>query len=60
MKKRLRKKLHKGEYKELGFEIKFQFNNEPNDTEEDVFWSQFNDTIDPNGLLHPSAGSTRR
>ena len=44
MKKRLRKKLHKGEFKELGFNLEFYYTGDYKANEE--FFSQFFDRYD--------------
>jgi uncharacterized protein YggL (DUF469 family) len=50
MKKRLRKKLHKGEFKELGFLVEFDYADAENEDEFDQFWVSFIDIIEQNGL----------
>ena len=37
----MRKKLHLGEFQQLGFDISFQFQLELPETEEDRFWDNF-------------------
>ena len=57
MKKRLRKKLHRGEFQELGFDVRFQvtddISEEAFDSAVDAFISQ---AIEANGLLCGGGG----
>ncbi len=58
MKKRLRKKLHKGEFKEMGFKIEFEY--DPNLTKEDLdkLWLRFiEDAIEGNNLCVGGGGN---
>lgn len=48
MKKRLRKKLHKGEFKELGFSVDFHYNVEKEDEAFDLLDEFLNMTEDAN------------
>jgi uncharacterized protein YggL (DUF469 family) len=51
MNKRLRKKFHKGEFKELGFEVKFRFTHQLNEAEEDAFFKVFiSEAVEGNNL----------
>jgi uncharacterized protein YggL (DUF469 family) len=60
MKKRLRKKLHKGEFKELGFYIEFDFLEPDNDALFDKFWDNFiEEGIVGNGLVCGGGGYKR-
>ncbi len=52
MKKRLRKKLRLGEFRELGFEVRFRLSDELDATALDQFWDSFiGDAIEARGLM---------
>jgi uncharacterized protein len=52
MKKRLRKKLHKGEFKETGFEVQGEILSQDfSELEIDIFWDEFIELIEFNNLL---------
>ena len=58
MKKRLRKKLHKGEFQEFGFNLEFDLK-ETNDEDFDKFLDDFiRDAIEGNGLECGGGGHT--
>jgi len=57
MKKRLRKKLYKGEFKEIGFEIKCLFSEEMPESDFDGFIDDFIDAIESKGLVFGGGGS---
>jgi len=57
MKKRLRKKLYKDEFKEIGFEIKCSFNDEISESNFDRFIDDFIDVIEGKGLVFGGGGS---
>ncbi len=50
MKKRLRKKLHVGEFQEMGFEVRFTLARRLTEPELDGFWDAFIDAIEGKGL----------
>jgi uncharacterized protein YggL (DUF469 family) len=50
MKKRIRKKLHKGEFQELGFQVEFDYADSDNEVAFNQFWYSFIDAIEQNGL----------
>lgn len=57
MKKRLRKKLHKGEYRELGFELKFDYTGDAGGQESiDQFNMPFIEAIENIGLMVGGGG----
>lgn len=50
MKKRLRKKFHKGEFAEFGFEIDFYYPALSDTDEASRFWEEYIDMIEETGL----------
>lgn len=51
MKKRLRKKLHKGEFQELGFNLEFDYTGDAdNEINVDRFYTAFIDAVESIGL----------
>jgi hypothetical protein len=57
MKKRLRKKLHKGEFQELGFEVRFRTTDSISDNDFDSLVDAFIDqAIEGNGLMCGGGG----
>lgn len=57
MKKRLRKKLHKGEFKEVGFEINCKIDSNISESVYDKFIDDFVDKIEDKGLCFGGGGS---
>lgn len=57
MKKRLRKKFHKGEFKEVGFEISFIIDNNISEADFDKFLDNFIDIVEVNDLCFSGGGS---
>lgn len=52
MKKRIRKKLHLGEFRELGFQLRFRVRDTVSDAELDSWWDDFiTEAIEGNKLL---------
>ncbi|HEY2932919.1 MAG TPA: 50S ribosome-binding protein YggL [Acidobacteriota bacterium] len=52
MKKRLRKKLHRGEFCEFGFEVRFQLSEGLDDARLEQFWDIFiGEAIEARGLM---------
>ena len=52
MKKRLRKKLHLGEFRQYGFRVRFQVGEAVDESRLDDFWDGFiQDALETNGLL---------
>ena len=58
MKKRLRKKLHKGEFQELGFELDFDYNGDLAGDAFDQFWDTWIAFIESIGLRVGGGGAT--
>ena len=58
MKKRLRKKLHKGEFQEFGFDINIQFQESFSNKEADKLLDDFIQTIEKQGLMFGGAFGT--
>lgn len=59
MKKRLRKKLRKGEFKEIGFEIKCFLNEGLQESDFDKFIDDFLTMIEERGLVFGGGGSVK-
>lgn len=58
MKKRLRKKLRKGEFKEFGFSIKFEINPKLSiEKIDEITWDFIIDAIEANDLMFGGGGS---
>jgi uncharacterized protein len=57
MKKRLRKKLHKGEFQEFGFDILIQFKQTISFDKKEVFIDDFIELIEELNLLFGGGGS---
>ncbi|MDI6794914.1 MAG: YggL family protein [bacterium] len=58
MRKRLRKKLHKGEFQEMGFEVQFRMTPVLTDQDFDAFIDLFiEEAIEANGLSFGGGGS---
>ncbi len=57
MKKRLRKKLHKEEFKEIGFEIECVLDNQLSEPDFDKFIDDFIEAIEGKGLAFGGGGS---
>jgi uncharacterized protein len=57
MKKRLRKKLHKGEFQEFGFDILIQFKQTISFDKKEVFIEDFIELIEELNLLFGGGGS---
>lgn len=51
MKKRLRKKKHKGEFQQYGFEIEFQYKSEYPETEAELLFDEFIELMEKEKLL---------
>jgi hypothetical protein len=57
MRKRLRKKLHKGEFQEMGFEIRFRMSNDLDEAAFDALIDAFiEQAIEANGLMFGGGG----
>lgn len=57
MKKRLRKKLHKGEFQKMGFYIDFECNSKLSEKELDAYWEKFiEEAIEGNNLCVGGGG----
>jgi uncharacterized protein YggL (DUF469 family) len=56
MKKRLRKKLRKGEFAEFGFEITINFSENAKETNFDEWFDKFIDEIEKNNLTFGGGG----
>lgn len=56
LKKRIRKKFHLGEFKELGFEVSVNFKKELGDEQFDKFWNGFINEIEENNLMCGGGG----
>ena len=56
MKKRLRKKLHRGEFQEFGFPISWQFTPTLTDAENDLFFGELIDWVEAAGLTFGGGG----
>ena len=59
MKKRLRKKLHVGEFREYGFPVEFRMLPAPSTTEYDALIDEFIAMIEHNGLCFGGGGRER-
>ncbi|MDO8550857.1 MAG: 50S ribosome-binding protein YggL [Ignavibacteria bacterium] len=59
MKKRIRKKLHKGEFKETGFNLKCIFNDKVQESGFDQFIDNFITAIEVKGLTFGGSGSLK-
>ncbi len=57
MKKRLRKKLHKGEFQEFGFEILIHFQQTITFEKKEIFFDDFIELIEELNLLFGGGGS---
>lgn len=58
MRKRLRKKLHKGEFQEMGFEVQFRMTSVFTETDFDSFIDFFiEEAIEANGLAFGGGGT---
>ena len=58
MRKRLRKKMHKGEFKEMGFYVQFRLADTLNEEELDAFLDQFfKEVIEANDLGYGGGGN---
>ena len=56
--RRLRKKLHAGEFQQMGFDVQFVFRQGLNDDQNDQFWDSFiADAIEANGLTYGGSNS---
>ena len=57
MKKRLRKKLHRGEFQELGFEVRVRFDAGLSEEAWFAFWDRMVDFVEARGLAFGGGGS---
>jgi uncharacterized protein len=57
LKRRLRKKFHVGEFRELGFEVTVEFKPNFNGMEFDQFWREFIGKIEKNKLVCGGGGN---
>lgn len=56
MRKRLRKKLRRGEYREYGFNLAWQFAADVADQEVESFWNDLIDLVERRGLILGGGG----
>lgn len=59
LKRRLRKKLHVGEFQELGFEVSVKFKSNFTETKFDKFTDEFIDEIEGNKLFFGGGGNNK-
>lgn len=59
MNRRQRKKLRRGEFRELGFELRFALASGTSDADQDAFWTAFIDEIERIGLSFGGGGGIR-
>ena len=57
MKKRLRKKLHRGEFQELGFEVRVRFDADLSEEAWFAFWDRMVDFVEARGLTFGGGGT---
>ena len=58
LKKRLRKKLHIGEFQDFGFRIRVRFRPDFSESDADKFWSEFIGEIERHHLAFGGGGDT--